>query len=323
MSFLTVSGVSKKNDSGFELRDISFSQTPFQKIALAGETGSGKSTVLKIIAGLIQPDSGAVFFEGERIKGPDEKLIPGHPGIAYLSQYFELRNSYRVEEELDYLNHLDENTAEEIFRICDIAHLYKRWTNQVSGGERQRIALARQLVSSPRLLLLDEPFSNLDYIHKTKLKAVIAEVSQSMKISSILVSHDPHEVLSWADEILVIKEGRLIASGAPQKLYSDPENEYVAGLLGKYAQIPYAWLKNSDHKDSENDFILRPEHLRLCPPEESDFKEPAIIGDIFFLGNGYEIEVVYFEKKITVFSERGNYSKGDLTGLIITSKAFL
>ncbi len=322
MSFLTVSGISKRNDSGFELKDISFSQNPFQKIAISGETGSGKSTVLKIIAGLIQPDEGSVFFEGVRIKGPNEKLIPGHPGIAYLSQHFELRNSYRVEEELDYLNHLDEYTAEEIFKICDIAHLYKRWTNQVSGGERQRIALARQLVSSPKLLLLDEPFSNLDYIHKIKLKSVINEVSQRMKISSILVSHDPHEVLSWADEILIIKDGRLITSGSPQKLYSEPENEYIAGLLGRYNLIPYSWLKKSNYSNPEKEFFLRPEQLSLCPPEESDFKEPAIINDIFFLGNGYETEVIYNEKKITVYTEKGEFIKGDQTGLSISEKIF-
>jgi len=323
MSFLTVSGISKKNDSGFELKDISFSQKPFQKIAISGETGSGKSTVLKIIAGLIQPDEGSVFFEGVRIKGPDEKLIHGHPGIAYLSQQFELRNSYRVEEALDYLNHLDEYTAEEIFRICDIAHLYKRWTNQVSGGERQRIALARQLVSSPKLLLLDEPFSNLDFIHKTKLKSVINEVSQSMNISSILVSHDPYEVLSWANEILVMKDGRLIGTGSPQSLYFNPENEYIAGLLGRYNRISYSWLKNSDHKNSDKEFFLRPEHLSLCPPAEGDFEEPAIINEIYFQGNGYETELTYNGKKITVFTERGNFNKGDMTGLIITSKEIL
>ena len=93
MSFLTISKISKKADRDFILKKVSFSQERFQKIAVAGETGSGKSTLLKIIAGLVQPDAGEVIFENERVPGPEEKLIPGDPRIAYLSQHFELRNN--------------------------------------------------------------------------------------------------------------------------------------------------------------------------------------------------------------------------------------
>ncbi len=323
MGFLTVSGISVKIDPGFELNDISFSQKPFQKIAIAGETGSGKSTVLKIIAGLIQPDRGTVFFEGERIKGPHEKLIPGHPGIAYLSQHFELRNSYRVEEELDYLNRLEEKTAEAILSICDIAHLRKRWTSQLSGGERQRIALARQLVSSPRLLLLDEPFSNLDYIHKTKLKSVLAGISRRLNISSMLVSHDPYEILSWADTVLVMQNGRLITSGTPHALYTKPENEYIAGLFGKYNMIPPSELLHANNAIREQKIFLRPEQLGICPVADTDFKYPAIVKGISFLGNGYETEADCNGYTITVYSAHNNFKTGDPIGLSILSRELL
>ncbi len=98
MSLLTVTGINKKNNGDFLLKDISFIQEPLQKIAIAGETGAGKSTLMRIIAGLGQADSGTVFFEDKKVKGVDEKLMAGHPGIAYLSQHFELNNNYRVEE---------------------------------------------------------------------------------------------------------------------------------------------------------------------------------------------------------------------------------
>src|SRR5688572_25264978 len=101
MAWLKVSGIKKKERESFTIKDIFFTQDRFQKIAIVGETGSGKTTLLKMIAGLVQPDAGEISFEREKVAGPYEKLIPGHPGIGYLSQHFELRNNYRVEEELE------------------------------------------------------------------------------------------------------------------------------------------------------------------------------------------------------------------------------
>lgn len=128
------------------LQNVGFRQRRFEKLAVAGETGSGKSTLLKIVAGLTQPGEGEVLFEGQKVRGPEEKLLPGHPGIAYLSQHFELRNSYRVEEELEYASKMPAEQSRHVYEVCRVAHLLKRWTNQLSGGERQRIALARLLV---------------------------------------------------------------------------------------------------------------------------------------------------------------------------------
>jgi len=234
MAWLAVSGINKKEAGVAVVNDISFTQQPLQKIAIAGATGSGKTTLLKLVAGLIQPDSGTIFFEGERIKGPDEKLMPGHVGVAYLSQHFELRNNYRVEELLQMANQLDENDAALVYTVCKIDHLLKRWTHQLSGGERQRIALAQLLVSAPKLLLLDEPYSNLDALHKTELQSVLYNICEQLKMTCLLVSHDPVDVLSWADVILVLQQGRLIQKGTPEFVYRHPVNEYVAALFGKY-----------------------------------------------------------------------------------------
>ncbi|HVU55973.1 MAG TPA: ABC transporter ATP-binding protein [Puia sp.] len=207
------------------------------KLAVAGETGSGKTTLLKTIAGLAQAERGTVHFEGQRVLGPLEKLIPGHPGIAYLSQQFELPQHLRIEQVLEYANELPEEEAQELFRVCQIDHLMKRKTHQLSGGERQRIALAKLLIGRPRLLLLDEPFSNLDMIHKEVLKSVIRDLGRKLDITCMLVSHDPLDTLSWADEMLVLRDGKVVQQGAPMQVYQDPVDEYVAGLLGKYNLI--------------------------------------------------------------------------------------
>src|SRR5690349_14976068 len=189
------------------LGGVNFSLPKGRKLVVAGETGSGKTTLLKTIAGLAQADKGKVLFEGQRVLGPAEKLIPGHGGIAYLSQEFELPQHLRIEQVLEYANELPEAEAIALFRVCRIDHLMKRKTHQLSGGERQRIALAKLLIGAPRLLLLDEPFSNLDIIHKELLKSVIRDIGQKLGITCMLVSHDPMDTLSWAEEILVIKDG--------------------------------------------------------------------------------------------------------------------
>jgi len=231
MDFLRIADVSKRYGKSTILDGIGFIQPPFRKVALAGETGSGKSTLLKIIAGLIQPDKGKVFFEGERVLGPLERLIPGHPAIAYLSQHFELRNNYTVGEVLEMASLMAEEEAVLIYEICQISHLLERKTDQLSGGERQRIALARLLVTAPRLLLLDEPFSNLDMIHKRLLKTVIRNLGERMRITCWLVSHDPRDTLPWADEILVLRGGRIIQQGTPDQILRQPVDDYVAELF--------------------------------------------------------------------------------------------
>jgi len=216
------------------LDNLGFSQRKGQRLAIVGETGSGKSNLLKTIAGLLTPSAGAVYFEGARVLGPLERLIPGQPGIAYLSQHFELWNNYHVQEILSYTNDLSPQEASELYQLCHIDHLLERRTDQLSGGERQRIALARILVHPPRLLLLDEPFSNLDMIHKRILKKVIADSASRFDITCTLVSHDPRDILPWANEVLVLRDGRLIRQGPPLDVYSRPENEYTAALLGDY-----------------------------------------------------------------------------------------
>src|SRR4051794_5574888 len=120
MTLLKVSGITKTGDDEPILKDISFAQHKLQKIAIAGETGSGKTTLLKIIAGLILPDKGEVKFQNEKVRGPDEKLVPGHPRIAYLSQHFELPKFLRVEQILSYANKMSAARSNELYKVCRI-----------------------------------------------------------------------------------------------------------------------------------------------------------------------------------------------------------
>lgn len=234
MSFLTVSNLSRKEKDQLVVDNASFEIRQFQKIAIAGATGSGKTSLLKMMAGLVQPSNGEIRFRDEKVLGPWDQLIPGHKGIAYLSQHFELFNNYWVHEVLEMVNQLSEEEARKVYAICRIEHLLNRRTHELSGGEKQRVALARELSRSPQLLLLDEPFSNLDAGHKTIIKSVIEDISQQLSITCIMVSHDAEDILSWADTIFIMQDGIIIQQGTPEEVYHRPISEYAAGLLGEY-----------------------------------------------------------------------------------------
>jgi ABC-type sulfate/molybdate transport systems ATPase subunit len=300
MHLLSVSGISRNDKVGFSIRDISFTQQPGQRLAIAGETGSGKTTLLKIISGLIQPDSGTVLYHNERVWGPLERLVPGHPSIAYLSQHFELRNNYWVHEILSYANELPLREADELYELCRIRHLLSRRTDQLSGGERQRIALARLLSGKPQLLLLDEPFSNLDAIHTEIIKSVIDDLEKHWGMSFILVSHDAKDMLSWAHEILVLRQGELIQRGNPEVIYKRPANEYVAALFGTYYVLSVT--------DDNIRICLRPGQLSLTSDAGAPMK--GILQSYDFYGDYYHAKVLVNEKLFSIPCHRKEFETG-------------
>lgn len=298
MSLLNVSGISKKQGEEYVLKNINFIQQPSQRVAIAGSTGSGKTSLLKIIAGLIQPDAGEVLFEEVRVKGPLEKLLPGHPQIAYLSQNFELRNNYRVKELLQMTNKLSNEDAKLVFEVCRIDHLLNRWSDELSGGERQRIAFAKALVTAPKLLLLDEPFSNLDAIHRSILKKVIADIEERLNTTCILVSHDPADLLSWADEIIVLHEGKIIQRSIPEEVYSHPINEYVAALFGKFNLISPELIQFFPSLKSDSRRFLRPGDFELSYNKDAGVEGKVVSSS--FMGNYFEVEVILSGHKLTI-----------------------
>lgn len=298
MDFLRVSGISREEQGSFIVKNTSFTLDRFQRMAIAGETGSGKTTLLRMIAGWIQPASGAIHFKGKRVLGPQEQLLPGHPGIAYLSQHFELRNNYWVYEELEAINKLPAVQSNTIYSICRIDHLLKRRTNQLSGGEKQRIALARLLTTSPELLLLDEPFSNLDLSHKQVMWSVIKDIGHMLGITCLMVLHDASDILSWADTIMVLQQGEVIRQGSPEELYHQPGSVYTAALFGEY---------NLWHTGGSK-LLIRPEHIRIS---RDNGDTAATIQDILFKGSHYLIEIMAGTQLLKVQSSHNEYMKGE------------
>lgn len=311
MGFLEVSAIVRKEAAIIPVNDISFSQQATEKLAIIGETGSGKSTLLRMIAGLLQPDAGTVRFRDKRVKGPLEQLIPGHPRIAYLSQYFELRNHYRVEDMLEMVRQVEDEAAAHIYTICRIDHLLQRKTDQLSGGERQRIAIARLLTTAPELMILDEPFSNLDLMHKTELKEVLNDAGNRLGITFLLTAHDPQDVMAWAERMLILRHGRLVAEGTPDAMYSKPPSKYVAGLLGKCNLVLYG----------AQPVMLRPEDISINPRPMVPGSLTGVIKEVRFQGFYQEIEVDISGQRLTAFAlEHKPYKPGEEVKVAIRRK---
>lgn len=280
-----------------------------RKIGIAGETGSGKSTLLRIIGGLEKPDEGDVLMDGTSVYPKLDRLIPGHPQMAYLSQSFELPKFIKVVEFL-LSNSIDEEWFDQVIRLCRVTALLEKDTLALSGGERQRVALAKVILQEPVVLLLDEPYSNLDPHHERIIKEVIDDIGKETDATILMVSHDPSDLLPWADEILVLKEGEITQKNLPKLIYHSPSNDYVAGLFGAYQVIDGTkWSLPSQQ------LIVRPEQFML-----NNHGKAGEVKAVHFHGNYELIEVKTAHETIQALSSPGTYQKGDKVGvsLILT-----
>jgi iron(III) transport system ATP-binding protein len=196
--------------------------------------------------------------------------------------------------------------------VCRIQHLLKRKTNQLSGGEKQRIALARVLITSPRLILLDEPFSNLDMAHKRVIKEVVHDITEQLGITSLMVLHDAHDILSWADIILVIQEGRIIQRGSPEEIYHHPINEYCAGLFGMYNLVDPSLGLGSQISMPPKDkkLFFRPEDVQITN-ELAEHAVKGIVYDIRYWGSFYTLEISVGNEMISMQVRKPGFKKGD------------
>ena len=324
--FIQINNVSKRNNGNLAIDAINCYINLNKRVGIIGETGSGKSTLLKLIAGLYQSDDGEIYYNNKRVLGPDEKLIPGDPKIAYLSQHFELRNNYQIWDILSFENLLTDNEAEELYQLCKIDHLYNRWTDELSGGEKQRIALAKLLITRPELLLLDEPFSNLDNQNKMIIHEVLNDLVNNYGISCVMVSHDTSDILSWSDELIVMQNGSIIQHDETKKVYNSPENHYVAGLLGDFQLISnnsiiYKQL-TPEFSNPEKLLFIRPHYFDTHHENLSVNLISGIVKAIHYKGFYSIIETEVEEEVLRISTLNNNLQKGAALYLSYNQKQF-
>lgn len=227
--------ITKKFKNTTAVRDMSFMIEDGEMICLLGPSGCGKSTTLSMVAGLEAPTDGEIFFDDKPMSGVEaEKRDIGMVFQNYaLYPHMTVAENIRFPLKMRWMPREERNRkVHEAAEMMQITELLKRKPAQLSGGQQQRVAIARALVKEPKLLLLDEPFSNLDARLRIELRNDIRALQQKLKITTIFVTHDQEEAMSISDRILLMNRGELQQYDTPQNMYRLPANQFVAGFLG-------------------------------------------------------------------------------------------
>ena len=237
MSDIRLESVTKRYKESVALDDISLQIKDKEFFVLLGPTGAGKTTTLRVIAGLEKQDAGKVYFDGAHI----DDLQPADRDVAFVFQQYSLYPTLSVYDNLAFpmrspLRKTPENVIKErvtsVAEILRISHLLDRKTARLSGGEMQRVSIGRAIVRQPRAFLMDEPLSNLDAKLRESLRVELKHIQKTQGSTSIFVTHDQIEALTMADRIAVLHEGKILQIGTPHDIYDRPATTYVATLVG-------------------------------------------------------------------------------------------
>ncbi|HYD90836.1 MAG TPA: ABC transporter ATP-binding protein [Flavobacterium sp.] len=282
------------------LHDINFTVKTGQNIAVIGESGCGKSTLLKVIYGLYDIEQGAITYKGEPVTGPKHNLIPGMPYMKYLAQDFDLMPYVTAAENVgSFLSNFypeeKQQRVMELLQIVEMDSFADVKAKYLSGGQQQRIALAKVLALEPEVLLLDEPFSHIDNFRKNALRRNLFAYLKAKGISVIVATHDSTDALSFADETIVIKNGRILDKAPSKEVYYNPKDKYTASLFGEVNEIKLELLTLTQNPDET--VLIYPHQLKVT--EGGPLK--VVVKQCYFKGNRYLVksalgrQVVFFE----------------------------
>ncbi|WP_455067505.1 ABC transporter ATP-binding protein [Parvimonas micra] len=261
--FLEVKNLNKTYGEKEVLKDVNFSLDEGNILCILGPSGCGKTTILNSIGGFIKNNSGEIFLNGEDISS----LNPEDRNISTVFQSYGLFTNKNVLENVAYglkfrnVKKQDRiNKSLEILKIVGLEGYEYRKVHELSGGQRQRVALARSLVISPRLILLDEPFSNLDKNLRITMRNEIKKLVKYFKMTTILVTHDQEDAFTMADRVILMNEGKIIQNSTVTELYNSPNSEFSLSFIG-----------NSNKLDNDN--FIRPEKIKIVDYKTDNFAE--------------------------------------------------
>ncbi|MBR2284215.1 MAG: ABC transporter ATP-binding protein [Ruminococcus sp.] len=307
-------------DSERILKDISLDIRDKEFVTFLGPSGCGKTTTLRIIAGFLEPTSGDVFFEGQRING-----VPPHKrNVNTVFQRYALFPHLNVYENIAFGLRVKNVPEKEIVRrvgemleLVNLMGFEKRSVNRLSGGQQQRVAIARALVNRPKVLLLDEPLGALDLKLRKEMQIELRRMQQELELTFVYVTHDQEEALTMSDSIVVMKDGIIQQIGSPTDIYNEPVNAFVADFIGESNIITGAMpedcvveftgrrfecVDKGFEPNETVDVVIRPEDVKVIPADKA--KLTGIVESVVFKGVHYEMIVDGVDHKWVIHSTK-------------------
>ncbi|APZ45740.1 ABC transporter ATP-binding protein [Polaribacter reichenbachii] len=289
------------------LENFNFTLKKGEHLCVMGESGCGKSTLLKTIYGLLDLQKGNIFWNDEQVLGPKNHLVPGFDKFKYVAQDFDLMPYISVSENIKkFLSRFypeeSEKRTQELLNVIEMNAFANTKVKNLSGGQKQRVAIARALAKEPELLLLDEPFGQIDNFKKNTLRRNLFGYLKQNNIACIVATHDKNDALSFADKLLVIRNHKILVNDNPKEIYHNPKEKYVAALF-----------------DDVNEIIINNE-VRLLYPHQIKITDnsnlSAKIVNSYFKGNYWLIEVS-FNNQTVFLKHSSSLKKGELIHISI------
>ncbi|WP_323592600.1 ABC transporter ATP-binding protein [Aliarcobacter butzleri] len=270
---------------------------------ILGRSGSGKTTLLRMISGLETPDNGEIIIDNKVVFSEDTNVEPKNRKIAIVFQNYALLPHLTIASNITFGSDASKEDLEEILKKTKLKGQENKFPHELSGGQQQRVALARALINKAKILLLDEPLSNIDTELRTHLRAELKEMIKAFNITAIFITHDKEDAFYLSDKIAIIYGGDILQVGTSKEIYNNPIDLYCANFLGKITKI------------DENSYI-RPESIKISP----DGKIKGLIKDIIFYGSFYEITVLADEKHFILHSFDDTLEIGQKVNLSFENK---
>lgn len=286
-------GYSKKKTV---LENFNFNIKEGEHLCVMGESGCGKSTLLKVLYGLLDLKKGEIFWDKNQVLGPKFHLVPGFEKFKYVAQDFDLMPYISVSENIKkFLSRFypeeSEKRTQELLEVIEMKTFENTKVKNLSGGQKQRVAIARALAKEPELLLLDEPFGQIDNFKKNSLRRKLFAYLKEKNIACVVATHDKNDALSFADKLIVIKDNKILVNNTPKEIYKNPKQKYIAALFDDVNEI----------KVNGESVLLYPHQIKIV--ENSNLK--ARVLNSYFKGFFWLIEIE-FENQIVFLNHISN-----------------
>ncbi|MCY1432831.1 Vitamin B12 import ATP-binding protein BtuD [compost metagenome] len=324
MSFLSIRGLHKSYGQTAIFSDIHCEIGKGEFVTLLGPSGCGKSTLLRCIAGLTEVNGGQILLDGQDLV----PLSPQKRGIGMVFQSYALFPNMTVQQNVAFGLRMQkvgaadsQRRVDEALAMVELADFAARYPHQLSGGQCQRVALARSLVTRPRLLLLDEPLSALDARIRKHLREQIRSIQQELGLTTIFVTHDQEEALTLSDRIFLMNAGRIVQSGDAETLYTAPVDAFAAGFIGNYNLLDADSASRLLQRPVSGRIAIRPEAIILSHEGgiEAEVRGHSLLGNVV----RYRVEARGVELVVDVLnrSVEDLHCKGQRIGLCIDDLA--